>query len=244
MPDLTDTQSKGVSGKKVIRLKPGRICAGLKILQVHMKVPFMISRFQFISSGPPGTHLPIIKEVCNGGCKWIQLRIKKGNPKYILQEASLVKEICRAFSSKFIINDYLDVAIESGADGIHVGKNDMHPDEVRKFTGKNFIIGATANNERELKTLQDTSVDYIGLGPYRYTKTKENLAPVLGKHISLLATKYPQIPVIGIGALQHSDVRHLISGGVHGVAVSSAISRADDVNESTQRFIREIKRWT
>ena len=125
-------------------------------------------------------HLEGAKLALEGGCKWIQLRMKKSSRDEIISVAQKLKKECAKFGAIFIIDDYPDIAMEVKADGVHLGKNDMNPIEARNLMGEEYIIGGTANCFEDIKKLVKANVDYIGLGPYRFTKTKEKLSPIIG----------------------------------------------------------------
>jgi thiamine-phosphate pyrophosphorylase len=177
---------------------------------------------------------------------WIQLRVKNKSEdewKAIAQEA---KRICKLHNVKLIINDSVKLAKIIGADGVHLGKEDMPADEARKLLGPDFIIGGTANTFEDIQRLASLKVDYIGLGPFRFTQTKKNLSPLLGlpgykELMKQCAIENITVPVIAIGGLQLNDVNAMMETGVYGIAVSSAISEADNIALVTTAFIEKIK---
>ena len=136
---------------------------------------------QFITH--PSENMTILEEIENvvaGGCKWVQLRMKDAEKEEIKEVARKAKEICKKNDVILVIDDYVDIAKELELDGVHLGKNDMPVDEARKLLGEEFIIGATANTFEDIEALRHTDIDYIGLGPFRFTSTKKNLSPVIG----------------------------------------------------------------
>ena len=131
------------------------------------------------------------------------------------------------------------------ADGVHLGKQDMPPAEARALLGPGFIIGGTANTFADIERLAVAGVDYIGLGPFRFTTTKQNLSPVLGLagYADLLAqcrAAAINIPLIGIGGITLPDVAPLLGLGLHGVAVASAITKAYPVANAINEFISSV----
>lgn len=188
----------------------------------------MISKFHYITQGvTPEQHLEYTKTACDNGATWIQLRLKNLEESSVLETAKRARMITKTYNVKLIINDYYEIARLVDADGVHVGQSDTCPLKVRAKLGAGVIIGGTANTFEECKSLLAKQVDYIGLGPFRNTKTKSNLAPVLGltgyqKILTQLNTK---IPVIGIGGITQKDVQNLLETGLHGVAVSGEITR-------------------
>jgi thiamine-phosphate pyrophosphorylase len=207
----------------------------------------MISTLHYITQPVPGkTSSELTEEVCSAGINWVQLRIKNSSYNEILEEAIKTEAICRKYHAKIIINDHVNVAKAIRADGVHLGKSDMDPLEARSILGKGVIIGGTANTFEDIKSLAAKGVDYIGLGPFRFTATKENLSPVLGLEgyqEIIAACKKENIhqPIIAIGGITVEDVKQLIHTGVYGIAVSSAINLHDNRMEAVKRFINKIK---
>lgn len=187
------------------------------------------------------------RKVLQGGCKWIQLRMKKYNRESILSEGKRIMELKQDYDFSFIINDNPEIALELGADGVHLGKKDMSPDKARTLLGEKFIIGGTANTIDDIERLVNEGVDYIGLGPYRFTTTKEKLSPVLGqdgynKLMKLMCRKNIKVPVVGIGGILLEDINPLLQTGLHGIAVSSAITNTDSIVATTKTFIKNIQK--
>lgn len=115
-----------------------------------------------------------------GGCRWIQLRMKDAGESEIERTALRLIPECRRRGAIFIIDDHVELAIKTGADGVHLGKNDMSVADARRLAGPDFIIGGTANTFEDIQRIAREGADYIGCGPFRFTTTKKNLAPVLG----------------------------------------------------------------
>ncbi len=186
----------------------------------------MISKIHYISQGKtPQEHLENIRRMCAAGADWIQLRLKSDSFEAVLETAKAAKNICDEFQVKLIINDFPEVAKKMNADGVHLGKEDSCPLEARKLLGPDKIIGGTANTLEDCEKLCEKQVDYIGLGPFRFTTTKKNLSPVLGpagyrKLLSNLRAKGQSIPVIAIGGIVPEDLPVLVESGVNGVAIS------------------------
>ena len=119
-------------------------------------------------------------EALNGGCKWIQLRMKEAAYDEICNAIEQLKPLCKEKGAILILDDYAELAAKLDIDGVHLGKNDMPPQEARNLIGEKYIIGGTANTIDDIKNLVAQGVDYIGLGPCRHTDTKKNLSPILG----------------------------------------------------------------
>lgn len=187
----------------------------------------MVSKLQYISQGnTPEEHLENIQKACSSGAEWVQLRLKKQDPKTILETAKKAREITGHYQTRLIINDYYKVAKEVNADGVHLGKSDACPLKVRSYLGKFYSIGGTANTLEDCKKLLEKKVDYIGLGPFQYTETKKNLSPVIGiaGYKVLVEELKTETPIIAVGGITLDDVTEIIKTGVYGVAVSGAIT--------------------
>jgi thiamine-phosphate pyrophosphorylase len=200
-----------------------------------------ISKLHYITTDPVYAEL-----ACQGGADWIQLRVKNKSDDEWRSIAEETKSICRKYGATLIINDNVMLAKSIGADGVHLGKEDMPPDEARQILGPDFIIGGTANTFEDIKRLTMLKVDYIGLGPFRFTQTKTNLSPILGLdgyrvRMKKCAGEKIQMPIIAIGGIRLDDVDALLATGIYGIAVSSAISEPGDISSATQAFIRKIK---
>ena len=188
----------------------------------------MISKLHYISQGnTPEEHLNNIQAACTAGADWVQLRLKNVDPKTILETAKKAREITGHFQTRLIINDYYKVAKEVNADGVHLGKKDACPKKVKEYLGKFYSVGGTANTLEDCKDLLEKKVDYIGLGPFRFTETKKKLSPVLGivGYKALVDELKTDTPIIAIGGIELNDVKEIINTGVFGIAVSGAITK-------------------
>ena len=203
-----------------------------------------ISKVHYITQEVRGkAHWQLAEEACRGGVQWVQLRIKNKSQDEWLDIALKTLAVCKRSGSKLIVNDNVAIARETNADGVHLGKTDMDITEARKILGDNAIIGATANTWDDVKILADKAVDYIGLGPYRFTPTKEKLSPVLGLAgyeyiISQCAAHGVKTSVIAIGGILRTDVISLLETGVYGVAIASSIGLASGVQDAAGEFVK------
>lgn len=205
-----------------------------------------ISPFQFITTGR--TEEEIERQVISviaGGCKWIQLRMKDSSADEITSVGNEIMKICRRHNCMLIINDHPQVVAAIDADGVHLGKEDVHPSEARKLLGDK-IIGGTANIFDDVLRIKD-DVDYIGLGPFRFTSTKKNLSPVLGMDgyksiVTQLELNQIKHPVIAIGGITLNDVPEIMSTGVYGIAVSSGITSSDQPHLQSRLFLDQIEK--
>ncbi len=210
-----------------------------------------ISRLHYITQNDilGYTHAQLAEEACMAGVDWLQLRTKKKGTKEWKEIALDVKKVCDKYNTKLIINDNVKLAKEVGAAGVHLGRQDMPVLEARKLLGDEFIIGGTANNLIDIGELLDAGVDYIGLGPFWFTSTKEKLSPVLGlegyrKIVNACKEQGITVPIIAIGGIKLKDVKSIMETGVYGIAVSSAINAALDKEGVAKEFINEVNRVT
>ena len=196
-----------------------------------------ISKLHYITTGPE-----LAEKACRGGIDWIQLRLKDRTCHDHRAVAREVQAVCTAYHCRLIINDNVELALELGADGVHIGKEDMPPEAARDLLHEGCIIGATANTLEDMIHLSTQPIDYIGLGPYRVTSTKKKLSPLLGakgyaaifRQLEVLGILVP--PVVGIGGITEEDIAVLAATGLHGVAVSGSISAAAQVHEKAGAF--------
>ncbi len=179
-----------------------------------------------------------------GGCRWIQLRMKDADEAEIERTARQILPECRRRGAVFIIDDHVELVKRVGADGVHLGKNDMPVDEARRILGDEFIIGGTANTFEDIQRLAAQGADYIGCGPFRFTTTKKNLAPMLGIEgyeniVSLMKTHGINLPIVAIGGITYDDIPRIMSTGVTGIAISGSVLRADNPVEEMKRMVNQ-----
>ena len=194
-------------------------------------------------------YLDGVRMALEGGCRWIQLRMKDASEEEVLKTAESTRKLCRQYDAVFILDDYVELVERTGADGVHLGKDDMSIDEARRLLGKDKIIGGTANTFEDIKHIYSAGADYIGCGPFRFTTTKKKLSPILGldgysRIIEQMNAYGINIPVIAIGGILLQDISDIMQTGVSGVAISGAILNANnDDNPVTtmKRFINELK---
>lgn len=191
------------------------------------------------------SYLDSIQLALEGGCRWIQLRMKDATDDEVRPIAVEAQKLCRAYGAKFIIDDRVALVRELGADGVHLGKNDMPIREARQILGPDFIIGGTANTFEDAKAHYEASADYIGCGPFRFTTTKKKLAPVLGLEgyrsiISKLREANINIPVVAIGGITQADIPAILQTGITGIALSGTVLRADDPIAEMKHIINII----
>ncbi|MCF2487904.1 thiamine phosphate synthase [Dyadobacter sp. CY347] len=201
-----------------------------------------IQKLQFISNqSDTMSHLESIQLALEAGCRWIQLRVKKEPESKVLEMARAAKAVCDGYDAKLIINDFPNIAVSVNAYGLHLGLNDMPIPEARKIVGPNMIIGGTANTLEDIRLRINEGADYVGLGPFRFTKTKQNLSPILGLDgyrvlMRKLSERNLSIPIIAIGGILPDDIPALLATGLHGVAMSSALIQSENRTETVQKL--------
>lgn len=201
---------------------------------------------QYISHFTPQiSYAEGIRMALEGGCRWIQLRMKDAPAEEIIACAEEVLPLCRRHGAKFLLDDHVELVRQLGADGVHLGKNDMPVDEARKILGPDIIIGGTANTIEDIIRLHKQDADYVGCGPFRFTTTKKNLSPILGldgyKSIVLKMKELGiDLPIVAIGGITVEDIPAVMGTGVSGIALSGAILGAPDPVEMTARIIETI----
>lgn len=177
-----------------------------------------------------------------GGCRWIQLRMKDATIEEIEQEALRIQSLCKSYGATFIIDDHVHLVKKIHADGVHLGKNDMPVAEARLILGKSFMVGGTANTFEDVRMHADAGADYIGCGPFRFTTTKKNLSPVLGLEgyrsiVRQMKETGIRLPIVAIGGITFGDIPAIMETGVTGIALSGTILRAADPVAETKRII-------
>ncbi|MCH5241628.1 MAG: thiamine phosphate synthase [Muribaculaceae bacterium] len=183
--------------------------------------------------------------VLEGGCRWIQIRMKDASDEEIKKVVDAVKPKCIETGAFLILNDRVELAKELNVGGVHLGKEDMPASKARMVLGPAAVIGVTANTYADVAAVSQLDIDYYGIGPYAETITKENLAPVLGlegiRDICYEMEKNEiNKPHVAVGGITLEDVLPLLEAGVNGIAVSGAIANADDIVKATKDFLKVL----
>ena len=202
---------------------------------------------QYITDYKEGVSIPEqVEAVCKGGCRWVQLRMKKADREEFTRIGRTVKEICKRHGALFLVNDNVDIALELDADGVHLGKEDMNPLKARQILGYSKIIGGTCNTFEDVVTRFRQQVDYIGLGPFTYTSTKKRLSPVLGlegyrKIMEACRKEGIYLPVHAIGGIREDDIQPILNTGITGIALSSLLKNSEDITGKTRETMEQLK---
>lgn len=188
------------------------------------------------------SYLDSARMALEGGCKWIQLRMKEASLDEVERVALELKPLCKQHDALLVLDDHVELTKKLEVDGVHLGKNDMPIAEARRVLGEGFIIGGTANTFDDVKAHYLAGADYIGCGPFRFTTTKKNLSPVLGLEgyrsiIARMEEEGIDLPVVAIGGITYDDIPQLLQTGINGIAMSGSILRADDPVKETRRLL-------
>lgn len=181
-----------------------------------------------------------LEDALIGGVTCVQLREKNLSEEDFIQEAVEIRELCRKYNVLLIINDNLNVAIKSNADGIHVGQEDVSAAEIRKLVGDNFIIGVTAKTVEQAKKAENDGADYIGVGAVFPSPTKTNAIRITNEQLNEICSSV-SIPAVAIGGISLDNITELSGCKMSGVAVVSAIFAADDIKTTVQELKRTVQ---
>lgn len=179
-----------------------------------------------------------LEEALQGGVTFVQLREKAMSEKEFLEEAKLIKGLCKKYSVPLIINDKVEIAIACDADGVHVGQSDMKAESVRDKLGPDKIIGVSARTVEQALSAQQQGADYIGSGACFATNTKQD-ASVIDREELKRICKAVDIPVVAIGGISEENVLELRGSGIAGIAVVSAIFAKENIKEAAEK-LREL----
>ena len=192
------------------------------------------------------TYLDSVRIALEGGCRWIQLRMKEATEEEAEVVARQAQALCSDYGAVFIIDDRVKLVKKIGADGVHLGKQDMPVGEARRFLGTTFRIGGTANTFEDIRRHAMDGADYIGCGPFRFTTTKQKLAPVLGlEGYRVILGRMHEVgiglPIVGIGGITTEDIPPLKAVGLNGIALSGSVLRAADPVAEMKKIIELTK---
>ena len=154
--------------------------------------------------------------------------------------------ICADNDCIFVVDDHVEIAKELQLDGVHLGRNDMAPEEAREILGMEAIIGVTANTFDDVERVRHLDIDYIGVGPFRFTTTKKQLSPVLGiegyaEIVRRMKESSIRLPIVAIGGITYDDIDEIMATGVNCIAMSGAIVGADDIAAETARIVDRLQ---
>lgn len=176
-----------------------------------------------------------VEAALKGGVTILQLREKNLDEDEFIREAVKIKELCHSYDVPLIINDNVEVALKSGADGVHVGIEDTPVAEIRKRVPSDFIIGATAKTVAQAQEAETSGADYIGVGAVFPSPTKKNAVRITKSELKEICSSV-SIPAVAIGGICYDNADELIKGGMSGIAVVSAVFSAEDIESATKKL--------
>lgn len=182
-----------------------------------------------------------VEEMIKGGIKIVQYRAKTKDTREKVKEAREIRELCRKNGVIFIVNDNVDIALLVDADGVHIGQEDMHPDDVRKLIGDNKIIGLSTHSEKQgMEAYKNPNVDYIGVGPTFPTTTKDTTPVGLG--YLEYAVKNLDLPFVAIGGIKAHNIDAIIAKGAQRVCLVSEIIGADSISDMVRNLQKKLNK--
>lgn len=187
-------------------------------------------------------HTDQVQALCSAGVDWVQLRAKEMSDQELEPIAFECMIRCREIGSIFVLNDRLDLALRLGADGVHLGKLDTPWAEARERAGADFLIGGTVNSVADAERAVASGVlDYVGVGPFKFTHTKKNLAPVLAESDwRAIVETLGDLPSYAIGGIEPADIPEVLALGVTGAAICSVLYREPNVSDIYQTLLNTL----
>ncbi len=182
--------------------------------------------------------VPTVEAAVKGGTTLVQLRDPKAHGRALVEQARALKALLAPRAIPLIINDRLDVALAAGADGVHLGQDDIAPADARAMAGGRLIIGLSVGTPQELADSDLAGVDYLGVGPVKVTGTKADAGAAIGPEGLAAIRALTALPLVGIGGIDAGIAGEVIRAGADGVAVVSAICGAPDP-EAAARQLRD-----
>lgn len=176
-----------------------------------------------------------VEEALEGGVTMVQLREKNLDEEEFTEEAVKMLELCHRYQVPLIINDNAEVALRSGADGVHVGMEDESVEEIRKRAGKEFIIGATAKTVDQARQAEKAGADYLGIGAVFPSPTKQEAIRITREQLREIRASV-KIPAVAIGGITEKNISELSGCGVDGIAVVSAIFGAEEIRSKAKEL--------
>ncbi|MDF1615143.1 thiamine phosphate synthase [Desulfurivibrio dismutans] len=181
-----------------------------------------------------------LEAVLAAGVKIVQLRDKEADGRTLFNKAKMFRELTRAAGALFIVNDRLDVALLSEADGIHLGNDDLPCEEVRRYAPE-LIIGVSCNREEEAATAEARGASYYNIGPLFPTGTKEEAREVLGIEAIARFSRHSQLPITVMGGIKKHHLPELMAAGVKRPAVVTALTQAADITAETKNWLEKLQ---
>ena len=176
------------------------------------------------------SNIEVVNELVKAGIKIIQYREKEKKKLYQFEECKVIREITKAAGVTFIVNDNVDLALLVGADGVHVGQNDLPVEEVRRLVGDQMMIGLSTHSPEQARDAVKRGADYIGVGPIFATKTKKDVCDPVGLEYLEYVVKNTDIPFVAIGGIKEFNVKEVKDRGASCIAMVTEIVGAQDIS--------------
>jgi thiamine-phosphate pyrophosphorylase len=187
------------------------------------------------------SHTELTRLAITGGADTIQLRQKTGSTREMIEIAQQMKRLCEESGVVFVVNDRVDVALASGADGVHLGQDDFPIPLARELLGEESIIGGSAGTLEEARKCLSEGADYVGFGPVYPTASKEDAGPASGLSLLRKVVEAIPLPVIAIGGVDETNTRDVMEAGAHGIAVISAVCCQEHPEQATHALSQVIE---
>lgn len=186
------------------------------------------------------THAEVVQAAVAGGATMVQLREKELGGRRFLEEAQALRQLLQGQEIPLIINDRLDIALAGGADGVHLGQEDLPLREARALAGEEMLIGISVNNLSQALEAERGGADYLGVGPIFTTPTKADTAPAIGLDTVRAIRQRVRLPLIGIGGINAGNAAAVIGAGCDGIAVVSALVAAEEIRAAAASLLAAI----
>jgi len=188
------------------------------------------------------SHIELAELAIRGGANTIQFRQKTGSTKEMIANSRRIKHLCAEAKVLFIVNDRLDVAIAAEADGVHLGQDDFPIPLARNILDENTIIGGSAATLEEARKCFEEGAEYVGFGPVFPTSSKDDAGPVSGIELLKQVVDTVPVPIIAIGGITPKNTQDVLQAGAKGIAVISAVCKAPNPKEATQKLLEALER--
>jgi thiamine-phosphate pyrophosphorylase len=192
------------------------------------------------------THLDVARAALEGGATIIQFRDKTLPSDALVETAQRIRDLTRAYGAALIINDRVDIALASGADGVHLGRDDLPIPVARRLLGPDAVIGASAGSARDALACRQAGASYLGVGPIFPTLSKPDAGDAIGLAPLAEIGQAVAIPVLAIGGITCDNMASVIRAGANGIAVIAAVAEAPDMIAATaalRRCLQEARGW-
>lgn len=182
------------------------------------------------------SHVALAGRLLEAGVRLLQIREKRLSDREFLEQLRQIRELCSVGGARFLVNDRVDLALASGADGVHLGQDDLPAREARKILGPKAVIGFSTHNEEQLRQAADLPIDYVAVGPVFATRTKKSGIPPLGVDFVRRARQLTRLPLVAIGGIDLERAVHVWAAGADSVAVISDIVDSPDPAERARQY--------